>query len=367
VPDAELELAAFDDYYGGRPRNDGVLLRIIPDDTMRGLELLKGMLDLDINDLAPDIVHQLRRNTRLRTIESPGTDYQYIGLNLRDPVLRDRRVRQALAYAIDVRAIVQYLRRGMAAPAVGVMPPMSWVFNGEVPTYPYDPDQARRLLDEAGYPDPDGPGPQVRLTLSLKVSNQEFNRLQSAVIQENLRAVGIGLDVRMYEFATLYADVLKGDFQMFTLQWTAGGTADPDILRRVFHSQQTPPLGFNRGYFANADVDQLLDEATVSTDVARRKDLFGKVQEIVAREARTIEGRLSKELWIVGANYSATDMVIFPWIQVLRRALDRSAAAELGARFLPMERNYPALARWIHRIEALPGYERTYPPHWRES
>ncbi len=198
VPDSELELAAFDDYYGGRPRNDGVLLRIIPDDTMRGLELVKGMLDLDINDLAPDIVHQLRRNTRLHTIESPGTDYQYIGLNLRDPVLRDRRVRQALAYAIDVRAIVQYLRRGMAAPAVGIMPPMSWVFNGEVPTYPYDPDQARRLLDEAGYPNPDGPGPQVRLTLSLKVSNQEFNRLQSAVIQENLRAVGIGLDVRMY-------------------------------------------------------------------------------------------------------------------------------------------------------------------------
>ncbi len=71
---------------------------------------------------------------------------------------------------------------------------------------------------------------------------------------------------------------------MFTLQWTAGGTANPDILRRVFHSQQTPPLGFNRGYFANAEVDQLLDEATVSTDVARRKDLFGKVQEIVARE-----------------------------------------------------------------------------------
>jgi hypothetical protein len=60
-------------------------------------------------------------------------------------------------------------------------------------------------------------------------------------------------------------------------------------------------------------------------------------------------------------------MVIFPWIQMLRRALNRSAAAELGARFLPMERNYPALARWIGRIEALPGYERTYPPHWREA
>ncbi len=87
----------------------------------------------------------------------------------------------------------------------------------------------------------------------------------------------------------------------------------------------------------------------------------------VAREARTIEGRLSKEEWIVGASYSATDMVIFPWIQLLRRALEKRAAAELGARFLPMERNYPALGRWIHRIEALPGYEKTYPPHWREN
>jgi glutathione S-transferase len=88
---------------------------------------------------------------------------------------------------------------------------------------------------------------------------------------------------------------------------------------------------------------------------------------VVGREARTIEGRLSKEQWIVGAQYSAADMVIFPWIQLLRRALTRSAAAELGARFLPMDRNYPALARWIGRIEALPGYSRTYPPHWRES
>jgi glutathione S-transferase len=101
--------------------------------------------------------------------------------------------------------------------------------------------------------------------------------------------------------------------------------------------------------------------------VAEAIDELTDAMHVVAREARTIEGRLSKELWIVGANYSATDMVIFPWIQILRRALDRRAAAELGARFLPMERNYPALARWIRRIESLPGYQRTYPPHWREN
>jgi glutathione S-transferase len=107
--------------------------------------------------------------------------------------------------------------------------------------------------------------------------------------------------------------------------------------------------------------------AIFSERVAEDIDALTDAMHVVAREARTIEGRLSKEHWIVGADYSATDMVIFPWIQILRRALDRAAAKELGARFLPMERNYPALARWIHRIESLPGYERTYPPHWRDA
>jgi glutathione S-transferase len=107
--------------------------------------------------------------------------------------------------------------------------------------------------------------------------------------------------------------------------------------------------------------------AVFADQVGENIDELTDAMHVVAREARTIEARLSREQWIVGASYSATDMVIFPWIQLLRRALDRSAAAELGARFLPMEKNYPALARWIRRIEALPGYQRTYPPHWRET
>ena len=105
--------------------------------------------------------------------------------------------------------------------------------------------------------------------------------------------------------------------------------------------------------------------AVFAERIAPDIDELRDAMHTVAREARTIEGRLSKEDWIVGASYSATDMVIFPWIQLLRRALNRAAAAELGARFLPMEKHYPALARWIGRIEALPNYASTYPPHWR--
>jgi glutathione S-transferase len=98
-------------------------------------------------------------------------------------------------------------------------------------------------------------------------------------------------------------------------------------------------------------------------------DLHGEqitsAMHVVAREARTIEQRLSRSNWIVGESYSACDMVIFPAIQLLRRALDRPQGRELSSRFLPIESNYPALGRWLARIEALPGYERTYPPHWR--
>jgi peptide/nickel transport system substrate-binding protein len=280
--DDRVELAPFEQYFGGRPRNEGIILKIIPDDVMRGLELRKGTVDIVVNDLAPDIVDQLKSDERMQIVEGPGVDYQYVGLNLRDPILKDVRIRQALAYAVDRQAIVEYLRRGLARPAIGLMPSLSWAFAPDAFSFPYDPEKAKALLDQAGYPDPDGSGPGIRFRLSLKVSNLEFNRLQSAVLQENFRDVGIELDVRLYEQPTLFADVLRGNFQLYTLIWTAGSVADPDMLRRVFHSGQIPPNGFNRGYFSDPDVDRLLDEATTSADPARRLALFQEVQRRVA-------------------------------------------------------------------------------------
>jgi peptide/nickel transport system substrate-binding protein len=281
--DDRVELARFDGYFDGPPRNAGLVLKVIPDDIMRGLELQKGTTDIVVNDLTPDIAHQLETNQQLQKAEAPGVDYQYLGINLRDPILRDVRVRQAIAYAIDRHAIIEYLRRGLGVPAVGLLPVLSWAFADDAFSFPFDPARARALLDEAGYRDPDGDGPQSRFRLNLKISNTlEFNRLQASVIQQNLRDVGIDLDVRTYEFATLFADVLKGNFQLYSLQWTAGSLADPDILRRVFHSTQTPPAGFNRGSYSNPRVDALLDEASASTDEAHRLELYKEVQRLVA-------------------------------------------------------------------------------------
>jgi len=280
--DDHVTLEANPDYFRGRPGNAGVVLKVIPDEIMRALELRKGTVDMVVNDLSPDVVHQLERENAVRIAEAPGTDYAYVGINMRDPILKDRRVRHALGYAIDRQAIVDHLRRGLARPAVGILPPASWAFEPGVFQFTHDPAKAIALLEEAGYRDPDGAGPQPRLRLSLKVSTNEFIRLQAAVIQQDLQRVGIDLDVRSYEFATLYADVLKGNFQLFTLQWV--GVSDPDMLRRVFHSKQMPPNGFNRGYYENPDVDRLIDAAMVAESDDERRKLYGDAQRVIAED-----------------------------------------------------------------------------------
>jgi len=282
VPDDHVSLSAFDRYYDGRPRNDGILLKVIPDDTMRGLELRKGSVDLIVNDLSPDIVWQLQREGRVQIATAPGTDYAYIGLNLNDPILSHVEVRKAIGYAIDRDAIVQYLRRGFATTAVGIVPPMSWAFERNVFDFRHDPEEAQRLLDAAGFRDPDGPGPLPRFRLSLKTSTTEVYRIQAAAIQHDLARVGIALDVRSSEFQTLSADVLRGNFQMYTLQFV--GVTDPDILRLVYHSQQMPPAGLNRVRYKNADVDRFIEGAAAATNEDQRRALYAQAQQRIAQD-----------------------------------------------------------------------------------
>lgn len=283
VADDHVTLTAFRDYFEGAPKNAGLRFRVIPDDTMRGLELRKGTVDVIVNDLAPDIVHTLKSDPRLGVTTTLGTDFAYLGFNMRDPLLQDARLRQAVGYAVDRGAITEYLRRGLATPAVGIIPPMSWAFATDVFQFTHDVAKAKALLDAAGYPDPDGDGPLPRLRLSLKTSTSEVYRLQAAIIQRNLADVGIAVDVRSYEFATLFADVLKGNVQLYTLQWV--GVTDPDMLRRVFHSTQTPPSGFNRGYYKNPEVDRLIDAAAAAPTEAERQKLYGDAQRVIARDA----------------------------------------------------------------------------------
>jgi peptide/nickel transport system substrate-binding protein len=280
VPDDHVTLRPFRDAYGGPPANGGLLFKVVPDETMRGLELRNGSVDLVVNDLSPDLVHSLEQNKALTVTTGPGTDYAYIGFNLRDPLLHDARVRRAIALAVDTQAIIAHLRRGLARQASGIVPSMSWAYNEQVAPYPHDVEQARRLLDEAGWKDPDGAGPRQRFVLTLKTSTAEAYRLQAAVIQRDLAEAGIGLDVRSYEFATLMSDVVRGNVQLYTLQYV--GVTDPDMLRRAFHSSQVPPVGFNRGHYANPEVDELITRASQSLDDTERRDLYREAQRVIA-------------------------------------------------------------------------------------
>lgn len=119
-------------------------------------------------------------------------------------------------------------------------------------------------------------------------------------------------------------------------------------------------------HYAEADLMQIV-HAFFERRHAGREDELARSMHVVGREARSIEARLAKSDWVVGESFSAADIVIFPGIQALLRALHKPEARDLASRFLPLEANYPAIGRWIARVEALPGYERTYPPHWREQ
>src|SRR5687767_8473714 len=321
--DDNVTLTAFPDYFRGRPANDGVVLKVVPDEIMRALELRKGTVDMVVNDLSPDVIHQLAEERSVTIAEAPGTDYAYVGINMRDSVLKDVRVRYALGYAIHRQAIVDHLRRGLARPAIGILPPASWAFEEDVFQFSHDPAKAIALLEDAGYRDPDGDGPEPRLRLTLKVSTNEFIRLQAAVIQQDLRQVGVELDVRSYEFATMYADVLKGNFQLFTLQWV--GVSDPDMLRRVFHSKQMPPNGFNRGYYENPEVDRLIDAAMAAPTDDERRRLYGAAQRVVAEDAPYISLWYKTNIAVSRTNVEGVKLTPSAEFTFLRNVVKRSS------------------------------------------
>ncbi len=169
--------------------------------------------------------------------------------------------------------------RGFARPANSVLPPESWAYNGDVPAYDHDPARARQLLEQAGYREVNG----VRFHLTMKSSTEESTRLMAAVLQQQLRQVGIALDIRTFEFATFFSDVTHGLFQLYSLRWI-GGNEDPDIFEYIFHSSKFPPNGANRGYFADPRIDALIDQARHELDQNTRKQLYAEIQRTLADE-----------------------------------------------------------------------------------
>lgn len=287
VPDSDVVIERNDDYWGEHARVRRLRFNIVPDATTRALELRKGSADIAVTSLSADIVNALKREPRLEVIQRPGSSLQYLAFNLRDTVLRDVRVRRALAYAIDRQPMVHSFFGDEVRLADSVLPPEHWAYNGEVAHYNYDPARANAMLDAAGYArGNDG----VRFHLTMKTSNTEENtRLLATVLQQQLRQVGIALDIRSFEFATFYSDVVKGEFQLYSLRWVGYSNQDPDIFENVFDSESFPPKRANRGYYSNSRVDELIATGRKTTDLQKRKQAYAEIQRIVAEELPYID------------------------------------------------------------------------------
>jgi glutathione S-transferase len=149
----------------------------------------------------------------------------------------------------------------------------------------------------------------------------------------------------------LYLDRKYPEYPLFGTSAEEAGT----IMRVVCEYQA----------YAEQYVTQIVS-AVFLDQLDQQAEEVTKAMHIVGGEARTIEGRLSKSDWLVGEQPSAADLTVFPGIMLLRRAMEKREAGDLRSRFLPMESTYPAIARWIERVERMPGYERAYPPHWRD-
>ncbi|MBF6567514.1 MAG: ABC transporter substrate-binding protein [Candidatus Binataceae bacterium] len=256
----------------------GIRFKIVPDPTVRALELVEGSCDLAENNIEPDLLAYLGRKPALVVDRYPGTAYQYLAFNFRDARLRDLRVRQAIAYAIDRRAIIDHLRDRTARAASGMLSPENEYYRGDVKLYPYDPTTADRLLDAAGYPRAaDG----MRALEFVYKTTPEGARL-AEVFQAMLRRVGIQLRVRVNEFGTFYGDIARGNFDLTSMQWV--GINDPHHYYMVFDSRMTPPRGLNRGDYANPEMDRLVEAGDAELNSDRRRAIYLKVQQLAAAD-----------------------------------------------------------------------------------
>jgi ABC-type transport system substrate-binding protein len=275
--DREVVIERNDLYWGAKPKLQRVRFAVVPDTTTRALELRKGSADLEINALTPDMELALSREKHLAVMRGPGTRVGYVAFNLRDPILKDVRVRQAIAYALNRPRYIHYMWRDSARLAASILPPESWAYDPNVRQYPHDPANARQLLDAAGYPEVNG----VRFHLTMKTSTEESSRAMAAVFQQQLREVGIALNIRSFESATFFSDVTHGEFQLYSLRWI-GGNEDPDIFGYVFDSANIIPHGANRQFYSNPRVDALIDKGETETDQSVRKRDYDEIQQILA-------------------------------------------------------------------------------------
>jgi peptide/nickel transport system substrate-binding protein len=285
----KVVLVANADYYAGPPYISRIVYRIIPSQATIFLELkAKGI------DTATLTALQYKRQTdypafakAYNKFRYAASIYTYLGLNLKDPRFADKRVRHAFAYAINKGDLIDGVRLGLARPATGPYKPGTWVHNPDVRTYAYDPARARALLAEAGWKTTNADGLLVKngqpFTFELLTSQgSDEGRKVAEIIQANLREIGVGVEIRVLEWAAFLKEhIKKRRFEAVTMAWSIG--LDPDQYG-IWHSSKTGPDEFNFVSYSNPEVDRLLDRGRMTCLQSERKRAYDRLQEILAED-----------------------------------------------------------------------------------
>ena len=280
----EIVLERSGTYHGPAPALERVVFKVVTDENTRLLKFFKGDVDLGINVMPLDKLALFAKpplSSRYDVVEGPGLSFEYMGFNCSDPILADRRVREAIAHAIDVAGMIRYRQLGHAVRAVSLLPPGSpYAWPGQPPAY--EPALAEKLLDESGHPRGGIGHTGARFALEYKTSTDRAAVARARIVRSDLAQVGIDVTIRSYEFATYFDDIQKGNFQLYALRWI--GVSDPAFLAAVLLSDRFPPGGDNRGRYRNPEMDRLLRAALVEPDDAKREALYRRADRLAQED-----------------------------------------------------------------------------------
>ena len=289
VPGQELILDSNHDYFEGRPYIDRFVYRVIPDRATMFLELQTGgvdMMDLTPIQYTKQTESEYFRNN-FQKFRYPQFVYTYMGFNLKHPFFKDRRVRQAIAYAIDKSEIIDVVLFGLGSPATGPYVPNTWPYNPDVKKYPYNPEKARQLLKEAGWEDTDGDGildkdgRPFRFTILTNMGNT-LRMNTATIIQWKLAKIGIKVDIKVLEWSTFVNEFIdKRRFEAVILGWQI--SPDPDQFD-IWDSKKTKEKEFNFVSYSNPEVDALLERGRRTYNIEERKKAYFRIQEILAED-----------------------------------------------------------------------------------
>ncbi len=286
-----LDLTANSEYWQGPPNIQSLRVRVITEPNALQSELSSGRIDLAPlpTNLSPDAVNSLRQDPNLQVLQFNGSNVNLLTFNTAQAPLNDVRVKQAICYAIDRESLIRDLLLSQAKIAHSILPEESWAYTpGHI--YSFDLSMSKKLLDEAGFRDPDGDGPRMRFDkpVVFKISGASAAaRNYASVIQDYLKAAGIPVSIITAELNTLFDELRRGNFQIFYGQWV-GGNQDPVFYKDLFATSEIPTetrAGRNRSRYSNKELDALLEEAIRTFDRQRAKVLYAKIQEIVSRDA----------------------------------------------------------------------------------